>query len=347
MTYARGRLDDPEYVRAIPLLPERDVHDPVGIRADLARERRARIAAGRSVDTSGVEILDLTVPAGPASPAVPARLYRPHAGTAPYGLVLHLHSGGFYAGSLETEHWQAVQVAREADVVVLSVDYRLAPEHPYPAGLMDGYRVLEHAAVHAPELAVDPARFAVLGSSAGGGLAAALVHLTRDRGGPPLVAQLLLYPVLDDRMETGSMRDYAETPAWSGRQAAVMWQHYLPHGSGPDRRTGQRRGEVPIHAAPARASCEELTSMPVTFVATAQHDPLRDEGLQYAQRLLAAGVPVELHSYPGVLHGFDSSVPEARVAQQANDDVVRAVKRYVADAVTFVSQERATDGSTT
>ena len=196
-------------------------------------------------------------------------------------------------GSVDLEHQVCVDLARDLGVVVASVDYRLAPEHPYPAGLEDCYAALR---LLSGLPGVDPARVAVHGQSAGGCLAAGVALLARDRGGPALCFQSLDVPVIDDRLETTSMRSAGPWPMWSPSQAATSWRLYL------DGRPADQ------YAAPGRA--EDLSGLPPAYVVTCELDPLRDEGIDYATRLMTAGVPVELHCWPGTFHGVQI-VPDA------------------------------------
>ena len=231
------------------------------------------------------------------------RVYRPIDVTGPLPAVLYIHSGGFVFGSIEAEHTHAAGLALGTDSLVVSVDYRLAPEHRYPAALEDCYAALEWIAAACVELEVNPSRVAVYGTSAGGGLAAAVALLARDRQGPKLAFQMLDVPELDDRLDTPSMSDYCDTPVWNRPNAVISWQHYL----------GDDRSDVPAYAAPARA--KDLGGLPPAYVATAQFDPLRDEGLAYAGRLAHAGVPTEVHSFPGTFHG-STLTPFAAVSQR-------------------------------
>jgi acetyl esterase/lipase len=204
--------------------------------------------------------------------------------------------------------------AHAADAVVVSVEYRLAPEHPFPAGLEDCYAALVWLAAEARALGVDPARIAVMGQSAGGGLAAGLALLARDRGGPRLCCQLLGIPELDHRLETASMREFVDTPLWNRPNAIMSWRHYL----------GEPPGEVSPYASPAIA--KDLRGLPPAYVSTMEFDPLRDEGIEYALRLLQAGVPVELHQYPGTFHG-SGLVAGAAVSRRAQAEWLDALAR--------------------
>ncbi|MFB9931720.1 alpha/beta hydrolase [Amycolatopsis halotolerans] len=282
---------DPEIAAAIPMLPETDFRDVAASRAGMAE----LIASMRGeFDDTGVTTRDEAVPGPEGAPDVPVRVYTPDR-VATKALLFDIHGGGFALGDLEVDHASNVELARELGVVVVSVEYRLAPENPYPAGLEDCYAALEWSVKHADELGVDPEKVVLHGVSAGGGLAAALALLARDRGGPAIAFQFLSVPELDDRLETGSMRQFADTPIWHRGAAEASWDYYL---GGPGKRGGP---DVPVYAAPARAA--DLSGLPPAYVSVMEFDPLRDEGIAYAQSLLAAGVPAELHLFPGTFHG--------------------------------------------
>ena len=255
--------------------------------------------------------------AGPAgAPDVPIRIYRKkegQAGNRP--CVFEIHGGGFMLGNIDMMDAWCQQVAAELDTVVVSVEYRLAPEDPFPAGVEDCYAALCWVAKEAAELGIDPARIAIAGQSAGGGLAAATALLARDRGSPALCFQLLEIPELDDRLQTPSMQAFTDTPLWNLPNARWSWHHYL----GPD-----HKGEVSPYAAPARA--EDLSNLPPAYISTMEFDPLRDEGIEYATRLLRAGVSVELHSFPGTFHG-SALLPTAEVSRRNLEEVIRVLGR--------------------
>lgn len=274
---------DPELRALAELVPPRELTDPEAIRA-----------LQRDVPRPPVDASDLVVEERVAAgaPPVPVRVYSPcPRRDASVPAVLLVHGGGFFAGSVDGVHVDAVELARELGVVVVAVDYRLAPEHPFPAALDDCDTALRWIHDRAGELGVDVARVAVSGTSAGGTLAAALALRARDTGGPPICFQHLVSPALDDRLDTPSMHRFVDTPMWTRGAAATSWAWYLAGWT----------GEVPAFAAPARAS--DLTGLPPAYVSVAELDPLRDEGLAYAVRLLEAGVSVEVHSFPGTFHG--------------------------------------------
>ncbi|MBP2401456.1 Carboxylesterase NlhH [Streptomyces netropsis] len=296
---------DPELEAFLPLLPREDMSDPVA-----ARTMYAELAATRPApDTTGMEIEDRTVP---ADPEVPVRVYRPHGAQ---GAVVWLHGGGRIMGDLDTEHPWASRVAALSGAVVVSVEYRLAPEHRFPAALDDAYAVLAWTAEHAAELGVDPERIAVGGHSAGGNLAAAVALRARDQHGPPIRFQLLNEASLDDREETWSRRNFTDTP-WATRDnVAASWRHYL--GSAP----------ATPYAAPSRAT--DLSGLPPAYIATAELCPNRDEDIAYALRLLQAGVSVELHQWPGTFHG-SQAILSADVSQRQMTGLAAALRRALA-----------------
>jgi acetyl esterase/lipase len=289
LTPGPGYAFDPELSEFAALTVQ-----PAPTDAAAARERSREYldALSANVDVSTLTVEDRTIPGSEGGPEVTVRVYAPREPSGPVPAVLYIHGGGFFVGSIDSEHGGSASLARELGVVVVSVEYRLAPEHPFPAGLEDCYAALVWLHVHADELGVDTTRVAVSGGSAGGGLAAGLALLARDRGGPALCFQYLGVPELDDRLETASMRQFTDTPMWSRPAAEKSWEWYLGDAHG---------GDVSHYAAPARA--EDLSGLPPAYVSTMEYDPLRDEGITYALRLLAAGVSVELHSYPGTFHG--------------------------------------------
>lgn len=249
-------------------------------------ERRAE--AAHALDATGVQISDIR--AGP----VPVRVYRGRSGRAP--AVLYCHSGAFVLGNLDTDHRQCIEFARRGGCTVISVDYRLAPENPYPAALDDALTVLDWLLAEADELGIDGGRLAVAGSSAGGALAATLARMC----GPALVFQLLHQPVLDDR-PTPSKQEFAATPGFDGPACELMWRYYAA-------------AEDFWKAAPARS--DDLAGMAPALITCSELDPLRDEAIDYALRLMWAGVGTELRVFPGTIHGFDSLAPEWETSRE-------------------------------
>ncbi|KRD08398.1 alpha/beta hydrolase [Mycobacterium sp. Root265] len=271
---------------------------------DFLNQRRAEGAA--QLDTAGVVIEDAV-----AFEEVRVRIYRGGTG----GALVYCHSGAFVLGNLDTDHRQCVELARRAAVTVISVDYRLAPEHPYPAGIDDALAVLHWTADCAPDWGIAADRLAVAGSSAGGALAAGLAQCAADGSAPPIRFQLLHQPVLDNGA-TPSKQEFDCTPGFDGPATELMWRYYLA-GEPP-----------PAGAVPARAA--DLTGLAPAFLSCSELDPLRDEAVDYALRLMWAGVPTELHVVPGTCHGFDSLVPEWELSRQLFDLQGAALRRALA-----------------
>jgi acetyl esterase len=306
---------DPQLAPYVPRLPAVDLTDVKAARAEMERLRAdvARTVSLRDVEWTDREAGD----AGPDHP-VAVRVYEPAKRAAePTPAVLFLHGGGFVMGSVESEHLAAGVLSVALGVVVVSVDYRLAPEHPYPAALEDSYRAMRWVHDEAGGLRIDPARVAVVGHSAGGGLAAALAILARDRGGPPICFQYLGIPELDDRLSTVSSHAFIDTPLWNLSAAELSWKYYL----------GELHGniEVPITAAPARARPQQLAGLPPAYVSAMENDPLRDEDIKYALSLLEAGVSVELHTFPGTFHG-SAQIPDAAVSKRERKEMIACLR---------------------
>jgi acetyl esterase/lipase len=288
-----------------------DLTDPQKTRATLIAASASRPAP----DTTGVEVTDLEVPGPAGQPHVPVRVYRPAAAEGELPAVLNLHGGGFVIGRIEVDDNTCLDIARRVRTVVVSVGYRLAPEDPYPAGVEDCYAALQWLAANAGKLRVDAARIAVHGISAGGGLAAAVALLARDRGGPRLAFQYLDLPELDDRRDTLSMARFTDTPGWNSPNAEISWRHYLGERAGGD--------DVPIYAAPGRA--KDLSGLPPAYVTALEYDPCRDEAVAYAENLFAAGVPVESHVFSGAYH-LAYLMPAAKVSLRRAEERVAVLR---------------------
>lgn len=307
----RNRNYDPELAPLIPLLPQLGMEDVAKARAGLD-EILGSMAPAEPPDD--VTWDDRAIPGPAGDPEVTVRVYRPKKdGTGRPG-ILYIHGGGFCVGSIESEHDGPLRLCSNLGAVAVSVEYRLAPEHPFPAGFEDCYATLLWMADNYDGLGIDPSRVAVMGGSAGGALAAAVALAARDRGGPKLCFQLLNIPVIDDRLDTPSMRQFTDTPMWNRPNAELSWKYYL----------GENPGEVSAYAAPGRAT--NLEGLPPAFVSTMEYDPLRDEGILYAMRLLEAGVSVELHQYPGTFHG-SAVIPTAAVSQRSAAEMIAVLAR--------------------
>ena len=272
-------------------------------------------------------VVDRTVP-GPAG-EIPVRIYTP-AGEGPRGVLVYFHGGGWVIGDLETVDRPCRTFANAADVVVVSVDYRLAPEHRHPAAFEDCLAVTEWVAAHADEIGADPARLAVGGDSAGGQLATAVCLVARDRGGdaatrdsaggctPAIAFQLLIYPVTDFAFDTPSHSENAEGYLLQRGTMQWFWAHNLgPTDPGED-----------YTAFPARA--DSFVGLPPAFVATAEFDPLRDEGEAYAETLRSAGVEATAVRYDGMIHGFLWTLGATPAGTRMVDDAVAALRTALA-----------------
>ena len=265
-----------------------------------------------------LDIDELLVPGPDRAPEIRVRRYQPADHDGPLPALVYIHGGGFVVGSLDLYDADCRRVAAEVGAVVFSVDYRLAPEHPFPAGLEDCYATLVWVAENAGELGVDAERIAVGGESAGGGLTAGVALLARDRSGPRLCLQFLGIPEIDDRLDTESMRNLGVgTPITTLENGEISWDSYLGPGvRGTD--------QVSPYAAPVRAT--DLAGLPPAVVTAYEFDALRDEGIAYAQRLLWFGVPTELHVYPGAFHAC-TWLSHAEISQKILGDMVDALRR--------------------
>jgi acetyl esterase len=269
---------------AMPAMPDFSTLDLALVRAGMAQ---SPFDAGPAVPIATVE--NRTVP-GPAGD-IPVRVYTPE-GSGPFPGLVYFHGGGFVLCSLDTHDGQCRSLAHAAGCVVVSVDYRLAPEHSYPAAPEDCYAVTQWVAKHGAELGIDVTRLAIGGDSAGGNLTAVVALMARDRGGPALRFQLMIYPVTDCAFDTASYRDNAEGYFLTRNMMRWFWDQYL----------ADPRQAAEAYASPLRA--RDLSGLPPGLCITAEYDPLRDEGEAYAERLRGAGIEVHTSRYDGMFHGF-------------------------------------------
>jgi acetyl esterase/lipase len=293
----RGPLEEllgvyPRGVYAIADLAERRRVD-----AELAAEATEPVLARQTCATE-----DLWVPGPVDGEPVPVRVYRPATLERGRAAVLFIHGGGMYLGDLDYEHATAVRICEELEVLVVSAGYRKAPEHPHPAQVDDCFAALTWLSGSADELGFDVARLAVYGGSAGGNLALAAAMSARDHGAPPPAIVMAAYPMVDYRNTTPSSYEVTEIGVWDRATNVEAWKWFLG-GKEPD-----------SYAAPLHA--EDLSGLPPTFIDVGTADLFRDEDIALAQRLLAAGVPTELHVYPGVYHASELYAPDADVSQQ-------------------------------
>lgn len=315
---------DPELAAVLPaineILPSSILPD------DLARVRDQVAAVFLPIDDviagRPIEHEDRTIPGPDGAPDVTVTILRPAGKTiANAPGIYHTHGGGMILGDRFLGTDQLCDWVLEFDAVAVTVEYRLAPEHPDPAPIEDSYAGLVWTAANAGELGIDPARLILAGASAGGGLAAGLALMTRDRGGPSVAAQMLIYPMLDDRNATPSAAQFEGIGVWDRISNDTAWTMLLG-----DRR---RTGEVSPYAAPTRAA--DLSGLPPAFVDVCSTETFRDEDIAYAAELSRAGVQTELHVWPGGFHGFDSLAPDAPLTQQARAarvDWLRRIARF-------------------
>ncbi len=293
-----------------PLIDTVDVAESRSATEDYRKQVASRSISSRA----DVSVCDASVRSLIDDHLIGIRVYRPAAHQNGPGLA-YLHGGGFIMGDLDSEDARCRSLAADAGCVVVSADYRLAPEHPFPVPLEDCYSVLRWIAEKADSLSIDLRRLGVGGCSAGGALAAGLTLLSRERNGPVIALQALMYPMLDADMGEKSIRALS-SEVWH-RNVERMWTYYL---NGP-------RSAAPAYASPAR--CRDLRGLPPTYVVTAELDPLRDEAITYAQRLLAADVSVELHVLPRAGHVMDLIAPGAEISRRSLQDQARAIARVL------------------
>jgi acetyl esterase len=305
---------DPIVKQLLALIPP-DLPPYESLTPDEAREqiRERRIQIGEPEPVALIE--DRTIP-GPDG-AIPVRVYTPGV-HGPYPAAIYFHGGGWVIGDIDTHDPVCRALANAAGCVVISVGYRLAPEHKFPAAAEDAYAVTEYCATRAAEFDVDPARIAVAGDSAGGNLAAVVALMARDRGGPVLSYQALIYPVTDCNFDRDSFRDNATGYFLTTASMRWFWNHYLRN---------EADGAEP-YASPLRAA--SLADLPPALIITAEYDPLRDEGEAYAAKLTDAGVKTMLHRYDGMVHGFVSMAIFVPAGNDAIAEVAAALRSALA-----------------
>jgi acetyl esterase len=306
---------DPELVAAAEAAPDLDLADVAATRALIAAGAEASAPS-----SEGVTVRDVAAPGLDGAPDVTIRLMTPAGASGVLPVLLAMHGGGFVIGTAQDFDYFCLEVVRSLGIAVANVEYRLAPETPFPGAVDDCAAALRFVHDHAGALGLDASRIAVGGSSAGGGLAAATVLRARDEGGPAVAYQLLLSPALDDRRRTWSATRLDDVPVLSRRTGEAVWQHYLGPGyTGPD------DPDVSPYAAPARAT--DLSGLPPAYIAAMELDLARDEGILYAMRLLEAGVSVELHAHPGTFHGSAEFAPQAASSVRIVQGMIDGLRR--------------------
>jgi acetyl esterase len=302
---------DPEAKAILETMSGGEEVDPFTLPHTLVREGFSSLTGvTEGPEVAKVETREMDGPAG----KIRVRIYSP-TGDGPKPGLVFFHGGGFVVCDLDSHDATCRELANGADCVVVSVDYRLAPEAKFPAAPEDCYAATQWVSREANQLGIDATRIAVAGDSAGGNLAAVVALMSRDRGGPSLVHQLLIYPVTDNRFDTTSYKDNGSGYFLSANMMRWFWHHYLE---------SEADGENPL-ASPLRAG--DLSGLPPATVLTAQYDPLRDEGRAYAKRLEEAGVATTHTDYPGVFHGFFGMTAQIPRARRAVDESCAALRK--------------------
>lgn len=294
-----------------------NLHDIPAARRMMDELAAAQMAKAPTIE--GINTEDRQVPGFEGAPDVFVRIYQPTDRPDTLPALLWIHGGGYVLGSVERDDLLAKHLARVGQCVVASVEYRLAPEHPFPAPVEDCYAALKWLSAYSSELGVDTSRIAIGGASAGSGLAAGLALFARDRAEVEIAFQLLIYPMIDDRNIAPASETAPDTFVWTRENNLMGWRAYLGHEPGG--------ADVSPYAAAARAT--DLRGLPPTYIPVGDLDLFLDENVRYAQRLLAAGVPTELHVYPGAFHGFNGFVPGADISQRFNAERDKVLKRML------------------
>ena len=307
-------LVDPE------LLPLLDALPTIVVTDENLAERRANRMPLPIAENDGVSVEKRSVPGPAGAPDIDLFIFRPEGVPGPLPLIYHVHGGGYIVGYVEQFEGMLRSIAADVGCAIVSVEYRLAPETVFPGAIEDAYTGLAWTFANAAEQGFDTSRVGVMGESAGGGFAAALALLARDRGEYPLSFQHLIYPMLDDRTGTTSEpHPYAGEFVWPAENNRFGWRALLGREPGGD--------DVSPYAAAARAT--DLTGLPPTYIHTGALDLFVEENMEYARRLARAGVPVELHVYPGGIHGFELA-GNCAIGEAATLASRAALKRFMA-----------------
>lgn len=271
--------------------------------------------AAQAPTIAGVVTSDHYAPGPDGAPDVLVRIYQPENRPATLPALLWIHGGGYVLGSVESDDLSCKAKALSLSCVVASVEYRLAPEHPFPAPVEDCYAALKWLAAGAEQFGINRARIAIGGASAGGGLAAGLGLLARDRAEVEICYQLLIYPMIDDTNVAQAGPDVPDAPLWTRASNLLGWRAYL----------GQEPGSAGVSPYAAASRAEDVSGLPPTFIGVGTPDLFREEDILYARRLIAAGVPTELHVYTDGFHGFDGVA--ADTAQRFTAEYTRLLRR--------------------
>ena len=308
---------DPELAPMLDLFPK------LQLTAEMLPQVRAMLAEQQDQQQAQVptppdiDVTEYSVPGPQGAPEVPVIVSIPKKAQRPMPALLWIHGGGYVLGSAKADQPQAMKIASQVGCAVVSVEYRLAPETPFPGPVEDCYAALKWLSAQADKLDVDVNRIAIGGASAGGGLTAGLGLLARDRGEIPLVFELLIYPMLDDRTVSASEpHPYTGEFIWTADANRFGWESLL----------GQEPGSPGVSPYAAAARAESVDGLPATYLCVGSLDLFLEEDMEYARRLIRAGVPTELHVYPAAYHGFNMAV-EAQVTQAFERDYMNALRR--------------------
>ena len=301
----------------IDMFPSLDLSDIPEVRRVVAEFSETKPKPQSTPSSGDVVKMQKRVPGYQQRPAVGVRIYIPKKRLSLSPALIHFHGGGFCFGDLDTDDAFCERMCALAGAVCINVDYRLAPENPFPAAFDDGISVSKWLFEQSEDLGIDLKRVVLTGTSAGACVAGSVALFSRDCDALGFALQMLSFPVLDDRCQSQSMQDATDTPVWNRQNSIDMWRHYL--------------GELPKpppYAVPMRA--KNLCGLPPAYIATAEHDPLRDEALEYALRLMKDGVAVDLHNYAGTFHVFDK-FESAEISRRFALDRIEAFKRLLSN----------------
>jgi acetyl esterase/lipase len=308
---------DPELLPALELYPpmELNLENLVATRemgAQMTLDMNAQLP-----EVEGVSLEDRQAPGPEGDPDVRIRICKPMEQTGPLPGFLWIHGGGYVLGGIDGDDYGNKLRVNKVGCVIVSVDYRLAPEHPYPAPVEDCYTALKWMFNHADDIGVDRSRIAIGGASAGGGLTAGLALLARDRSETDVVFQMLMYPMIDDRNIAPASEKLPDKLIWSRAKNLFGWTSYLGREPGGD--------DVPYTAAASRAV--DVSGLPPALIVVGDLDLFVDENIEYARQLIQAGIPSEMHVYPGAYHGFNGFVPGATISRKCNATCDQALKK--------------------
>ena len=309
-------LVDPEIIALLDMLPALELTPETlpQVRATFKEMSAQEMAT--LPEFPNISVSERYIPGPQGAPEVRVLVYLPKNVSAPTPALLWIHGGGYVIGNAELADPQVKSIVSTLGCAAVSVDYRLAPETPHPGPVEDCYAALKWLYTNASDLSVDATRIAIGGDSAGGGLTAALALLTRDRGEVPLIFQFLTYPMLDDRTVTADPHPYTGEYVWTAEANRFGWTALL----------GQEPGGTDVSPYAAAARAKNLEGLPPAFIAVGTLDLFLEEDLEYARRLMRAGVPTELHVYPGAFHAFPMAA-DAKVTQAFMRDYMSALAR--------------------